>query len=202
MISALFVQKNGIYFGLPNVDPWDKSRDARLYSGPHPVVAHPPCERWCRLSGLVRARWGYEIGDDGGCFESALESVRKFGGVLEHPAWSKAWSHYHLPNPQVSGGWQRDFYGGWVCHIEQSRYGHLAKKATWLYAYRVDLPSLKWGSDPDIKSKAPVSWCGNHTSSFDKRPRIGKSKASATPIEFRDVLILIAESANKRRAGF
>ena len=43
MIAALFVHKGGAYFGLPDVDPWDEARDARLYPGPHPVVAHPPC---------------------------------------------------------------------------------------------------------------------------------------------------------------
>ena len=85
MIAALFVHKNGTYFGLPDVDPWDKARDARKYPGPHPVVAHPPCARWCRLAGLVEKRWGHKKGDDGGCFESALGSVRRWGGVLEHP---------------------------------------------------------------------------------------------------------------------
>lgn len=38
MIAALFVATGGCYFGLPDVDPWDVTRDARLYSGPHPVV--------------------------------------------------------------------------------------------------------------------------------------------------------------------
>jgi hypothetical protein len=28
MVAALFVQTNGVYFGLPNVDPWDIQRDA------------------------------------------------------------------------------------------------------------------------------------------------------------------------------
>lgn len=48
MIAALFVQRGGVYFGLPDVDPWDEQRDARLYAGPLPVVAHPPCQRWGR----------------------------------------------------------------------------------------------------------------------------------------------------------
>ena len=48
LIAALFVAKPGCYFGLPEVDPWDKSRDARLYDADYPVVAHPPCERWGR----------------------------------------------------------------------------------------------------------------------------------------------------------
>lgn len=87
-IAALFVDRAGIYASVPGVDTWDESRDARLYAGPHPVVAHPPCTRWCRLAGLVEARWGYKRGDDGGCFASALASVRKWGGVLEHPAYS------------------------------------------------------------------------------------------------------------------
>lgn len=80
MIAALFVQTNGAYFGLDDVDPWDEARDARKYAGPYPVVAHPPCSRWCRLAGLVEARWGHKRGEDGGCFASALASVRKWGG--------------------------------------------------------------------------------------------------------------------------
>jgi len=57
MVAALYVQANGCYKGLPDVDPWDEVRDARKYDGPYPVVAHPPCSRWCRLAGLVEARW-------------------------------------------------------------------------------------------------------------------------------------------------
>jgi hypothetical protein len=195
MIAALFVQTNGCYFGLPDVDPWDEKRDARKYAGPWPVVAHPPCSRWCRLAGLVEARWGHKRGEDGGCFAAALAAVRKWGGVLEHPAYSDAWAAFGLPVPARSGGWHRGLCGGWTCHVEQGRYGHPAKKATWLYAHGVDtLPSLKWGSDPDTQSKALVSWCGNHTKAFDKRERIGKARASATPPAFRELLISIART--------
>jgi hypothetical protein len=44
VIAALYVETGGCYFGLPDVDPWDQARDARLYAGPWPVVAHPPCQ--------------------------------------------------------------------------------------------------------------------------------------------------------------
>ena len=71
LIAALYVERGGAYCGIPDVDPWDEARDARLYAGPHPVVAHPPCARWCRLAGLVEARWGHKRGEDGGCFEIA-----------------------------------------------------------------------------------------------------------------------------------
>lgn len=194
MIAALFVETGGAYYGLPNVDPWDEARDARLYAGPYPVVAHPPCARWCRLAGLVEARWGYKRGDDGGCFASALESVRRWGGVLEHPAYSDAWPAFGLPVPPSSGGWVYDLWGGATCYIEQGRYGHPAKKATWLYAVGCRLPSLRWGCIPDGESQALVSWCGNHISSGEIRPRVGKEKAAATPLEFRDILIGMAES--------
>jgi hypothetical protein len=195
MIAALFVQTGGCYFGLPNVDPWDIKRDARLYAGPHPVVAHPPCSRWCRLAGLVEARWGHKRGDDGGCFAAALAAVRRWGGVLEHPAYSDAWSAFDLPVPVRSGGWSRGFCGGWVCHVEQGRYGHVAKKATWLYAFGAELPSLRWGSSADGSSIVPVSWCGNKTNRFKLRPRVGKVAASRSPVAFRDLLIAMAESA-------
>lgn len=32
MIAALFVANPGCYIGLPDVDPWDVTRDARKYS--------------------------------------------------------------------------------------------------------------------------------------------------------------------------
>lgn len=197
MVAALFVHRGGAYFGLSGVDPWDEARDARNYDGPHPVVAHPPCSRWCRLAGLVEARWGHKRGEDGGCFAAALKSVRTWGGVLEHPAYSDAWSRFDLPNPPRSGGWVRGLCGGWSAHVEQGRYGHPAKKATWLYAHGIgDPPSLRWGSDPDQQSRALVSWCGNHVKSGEVRPRVGKAAAAATPIEFRDVLLSIARGVS------
>jgi hypothetical protein len=201
MIAALFVARDGAYFGLPHVDPWDEVRDARLYRGPHPVVAHPPCARWCRLAGLVEARYGYRRGDDGGCFASALTSVQRFGGILEHPAWSMAWSAFELPIPPRSGGWIRGIDGGWICHVEQGRYGHPAKKATWLYAFGIDdPPSMRWGLTPDSDSRAIVSWCGNKVRRLPGRPRLRSKEASSTPTEFRDALIAIADKCNRLTA--
>lgn len=194
-VAALFVAKGGCYWDLEGVDPWDESRDARLYAGPWPVVAHPPCSRWCRLAGLVEARWGHKRGEDGGCFASALASVRRWGGVLEHPAYTDAWAAFLLPVPPRHGGWVRGLCGGWTAHVEQWRYGHPAKKATWLYAFGCELPDLRWGFNPDQKSQALVSWCGNRTRADEKRPRVGKSAAAATPLPFRDLLLSMARSA-------
>jgi hypothetical protein len=122
--------------------------------------------------------------------------VRRFGGVLEHPAYSDAWAAFDLPRPPTGGGWVRGICGGWSCYVEQGRYGHPAKKATWLYAFGVPtLPDLAWGLLPDRESKALVSWCGNHTKAGDKRQRVGKKVASSTPPAFRDLLLQIARSA-------
>ncbi len=196
MVAALFVDPKGVYAELPDVDIWDEARDARNYAGPYPVVAHPPCSRWCRLAGLVEARWGHTRGEDGGMFASALESVRRYGGVLEHPAYSDAWAAFGLNRPPTGGGWvNADYEGGWTCYIEQWRYGHPAKKATWLYAHGVELPDLRWGRTLDQSSTALVSWCENRVKSGEVRPRVGKAAASATPEAFRDELVAIAKTS-------
>lgn len=201
MIAALFVQRGGVYYALPDCDPWDEVRDARLYAGPWPVVAHPPCSRWCRLAGLVEARWGHKRGDDGGCFASALASVRRWGGVLEHPAYSDAWAAHDLPAPPTGGGWARDTSGGWSCYVEQGRYGHAAKKATWLYYVGPAAPPpLRWGHVADTESRALVSWCGNHTKRGDVRPRIGKARAAATPPAFAEELVRVARTVSSEWA--
>ncbi len=93
-----------------------------------------------------------------------------------------------------------DLVGGWTCYVEQFRYGHAAKKATWLYANGTDLPPLEWGLLPDNSSTALVSWCGNHVKSGETRPRVGKREASRSPLAFRDLLISIAESARSKAA--
>ena len=193
-IAALFVEADGIYVGLPNVDPWPIERDARKYAGPWPVVAHPPCARWSRLARFCEVRHGLKVGDDGGCFASALAAVRKFGGVIEHPAFSKAWAAFGLPRPETKyRGWTMGLDGGAACYIEQGRYGHVMKKATWLYAYKTALPELRWGYTPDSDGKVSTNqdWRGG----MDKwRNATGYKVANATPIEFRDLLISLARS--------
>lgn len=201
MITALYVQTNGVYFGLPEVDPWDELRDARKYAGPWPVVAHPPCERWGRYwSGGPSAKVRRAKGDDAGCFASALESVRRWGGVLEHPEASAAWGTFGLMVPPKSGGWVvADWFGGWTCCVEQGHYGHRARKATWLYAVRAQLPILRWGpSEARVKLDA-----GFHSAEERRKAarrvgtieRMGKRERAATPDAFRDLLLSIARGA-------
>src|ERR1700680_4051287 len=104
MIAALFVETGGSYFNLDGIDPWDEKRDARTYPGQYPVIAHPPCQRWGRFwHGSTRKPHQFKLGDDDGCFAAALASVRRWGGVLEHPADSRAWSAFILNPPPREG---------------------------------------------------------------------------------------------------
>ena len=193
---ALFVDPDGTYADADCVDCWGEDRDARLYRGPHKVVAHPPCQRWGRFwHGSTRKPHQFRLGEDGGCFASALTSVRNYGGVLEHPAHSKAWAHFGLETPPRAGGWvPADSFGGMTCYVEQGHYGHMARKATWLYAVGVNFPSLRWGQCEQRLHPVAVQKHG-----YEKARRIGmmamvggkdKTKIrNATPPEFRDVLI-------------
>jgi hypothetical protein len=206
MIAALYVQADGVYAGLPEVDIWPEERDARTYAGPWPVVAHPPCQRWGRYwHGSPRKPHQYAKGDDNGCFAAALAAVRRWHGVLEHPAHSHAWDAHSLPWPPAEG-WQMDVHGGWCCRVEQGFYGHGARKASWLYAVGCDLPSLRWGEGEQRLDPVMLERHG-----YEKARRVGlvamaggKRKTeirNATPIPFRDLLLSIAASAILERAA-
>jgi hypothetical protein len=207
-IAALFVETNGCYFGLPNVDTWDEDRDARMYPGPHPVVAHPPCQRWGRFwHGSTRKPHQFKLGDDKGCFASALCSVRAWGGVLEHPADSRAWEHFNLRAPERHTGWWDAGDGiGQTCYVEQGHYGHMSRKPTWLYVARCSLPTMNWSKGAQRLHPVALARYG-----YEKARRIGmtamvggkdKTKIrNATPVEFRDLLLSIAASAHVRKAA-
>lgn len=108
--------------------------------------------------------------------------MRRYGGVLEHPASSNAWPSHGLPRP-VGPAWDAALDGGWVCEVWQSAYGHPARKRTWLYAFGGVPSALRWERHP-----------GTHQiGKFDIiKPTLSGRLASATPPLFRDALIDIA----------
>ena len=211
MIAALYVETDGCYYGLEGVDPWGArglgggrveldGRDARDYAGPHPVVAHPPCKRYGRFAdGGPASKVRLIPGADGGTFKAAIGAVRRFGGVLEHPAHSKAWPWFGIAKPPAGGGWVvADLFGGYTCCVEQGHYGHFARKQTWLYALGVDLPDLVWasvGKTPEEMGYRPGSRGGSNGSlSSSPLSWVPKRRRLETPIEFRDLLLSMARS--------
>jgi hypothetical protein len=193
-VAALYVDPNGVYANLPDVEVWDEVRDARTYQGPWPVVAHPPCNRWGQLARVNHARYGTPLGEDGGCFRAALAAVRRFGGVLEHPAHTLAWPTYGLPHPRP-GSWQQPFDDpGYVTEVSQVAYGHPARKRTWLYLVGEPV-ALDWREPPHTH----VVGAGIHTGESTWAPR--DENSMRTPPAFRDVLLAMARTASGSRAG-
>lgn len=208
-VAALYVADCGPYFDLPHVDPWTERRDARRYAGPHPVIAHPPCQRWGKMwrgqPGNIKRGQVETLGDDGGCFEAALSAVRAYGGVLEHPEHSHAWRVFGLCKPPRKGGWVKaDACGGWTCRVEQGRYGHYAPKPTWLYAANIDhLPDLAWGVTAITDDMFPPEAMAKHGRAYCRKAGLmafrggGKDSPARihTPAPFRDLLIAMAQTA-------
>lgn len=211
-VAALYVETGGSYYGLPGVIPFDEKADARMYDGPHPIVAHPPCQRWGKMwkgqPGNIKRGKVERLGDDGGCFKSALFDVRRFGGVLEHPEHSNAWRVFGINKPPREGGWVKaDDHAGWTCRVEQGQYGHYCPKPTWLLVYGVsydDLPDLRWGVHKVTDDMFPQDKVEKHGIEYCRRAGLmafaggGKDSSARihTPDEFRDILINIARTVN------
>lgn len=170
---------------MADVDAWDAVRDARTYPGPGPVVAHPPCGPWGRLRHLYR-------GTEHDCAPRAVEQVRKFGGVLEHPAGSKLWEHCGLLPPihelpslagkAALGSLSDTAFGG--CHgaytieLDQVEWGHVARKRTWLYLVGVPREALE---APPFPGAQPTHWLSGFRSTTAKTPRRYKQNGCAVP---------------------
>lgn len=165
-----------IYRSIQHVECWGIEQDARHYLGPHPVVAHPPCSTWGRLAHTTKAG----PSNDGGCAEAAIAAVRRWGGVLEHPAWSGIFYRFGLAFPD-----HYDSAGGWTIEVEQGWWGHSAPKPTWLYVVgvdRVDLPAVRPHATGRVKS-------------------LGRKDRSATPPALAAWLVDIARRSRPSTAA-
>lgn len=158
-VSVLYVDPDGPYPGLVR-DWYDETRDATGYDGPNPIVAHPPCGPWGRLRHLSRH-------DDPRHGPHAVELVRRFGGVLEHPRYSQLFRHCGMPHP----GELPDAWGGLTFELSQCDWGHVARKMTWIYVVGAPLSALPLAPP----KREPTHWISGG------RGREGK-KAKTTPV--------------------
>lgn len=185
-VAVLYVDPRGPYPGLVR-DWYDEKRDAKTYAGPWPVVAHPPCGPWGALKHLNRRQ-------DPECGPRAVEQVRAYGGVLEHPAASGLFKHCGMPAP----GELPDAWGGRTIEVCQVDWGHPARKRTWLYIVGACvLP-------PFPPSREPTHWV-----SGGRVPRKGNAggvvppgikvcsaqQRRRTPLAFAQWLLEVARSA-------
>jgi len=181
MIAALYIDPRGPYPSLRHVDAWDATRDARNYDGPDPVVAHPPCANYGALRHLA-------VHDTRDLGFRAMEQVRKFGGVLEHPAFSLL-----LRSPDSPP----DEYGGYTVEVCQCEWGHVARKRTWLYLVGVPRAALE---PPPYPGREPTHWiAGGVHAKRGGRPSNRKAasprQARRTPPLFAEYLVRLAEAA-------
>lgn len=183
MISVLFARKDSIYKTL-DCDVWDADRDAMLWPGGNPLIAHPPCRSWGKLRHFARPREGEQ--------EAALwavQQVRQYGGALEHPCSSLLWQSAGLPHPG-----KRDAFGGFTIWILQWWFGHRAAKATWIYVCGTGPSSI-----PSIPYRMGEA---THTISYSRRvsgtakPEVSKAEREHTPVALARWLITIAERCN------
>lgn len=161
-VAALFTRPDSPYLRL-GCDCFDLARDARTFCGSVPVVAHPPCRGWSRLSHFAKVRPGeLELAP------WAVETVRRVGGVLEHPLASRLWRHMGIERGR------RDRFGGVLVPIQQAAYGHRAPKWTGIYCVRTELrPRLCWGG----------------VGEFVSVERMGRAERERTPFELASDLV-------------
>ncbi len=188
-VAALYIDPRGPYPKMEGVDCWDEKRDARNYDGPHPVVAHPPCGPWSRLKHLSKH-------DDPRCALVAVETVRRVGGVLEHPATSALWKTCGLPMP----GGLPDEFGGRTIEVCQVEWGHVARKRTWLYIVRCSGPV-----SPPFPGREPTHWITGGRGREGKKRKTtpvppgvkvcSRQQARRTPPLFAEWLVSLARSA-------
>lgn len=211
VVAALYVDPLGPYPGMPGVECWGMPgepprqlsllhRDARQYAGPHPVVAHPPCGGWGSLRHLHRK-------GDKDCAPRAVDQVREWGGVLEHPARSLLWRHCDLPLPHCPDDVDR--FGGYSVEVCQVDWGHVARKRTWLYLVRVPRAALE--TPPP---REPTHWASGRRTPYTKPTKRAKpglappgikfcsdQQRRRTPPDFARYLVKLARAAAEARAA-
>jgi len=182
---VLYVDARGPYPEL--VREWyGVERDAKTYAGPLPVVVHPPCGTWGTMRHLSSGKGEKQ---DRTCGPHAVEMVRRWGGVLEHPRGSTLFRAMGLPLP----GELPDRWGGRTIEVAQCDWGHPARKRTWLYIVGArTLPPLPpprepthWASGSRTAPRGPVP-PGMKVCSATQRRR--------TPLEFARFLVALAET--------
>jgi len=189
-VAALFVRADSVYKTMVGVDCYDIDRNALTWPGGCPVVAHPPCRGWGKLFYFAKPAPGeLDLGP------WAVQQVRTYGGVLEHPKDSKLWDACGLPRPG-----QVDAWGGWTLPISQHWWGHRAEKMTWLYIVGSsprDIPTIPLRLGPATHVIARSRMRRKDGRRLRKgmagwRPEVTKAEREHTPPQLAEWLVEVA----------
>lgn len=182
----MFCRSDSIYRTFPEADVYDESRGAFAFAGGVPVVAHPPCRGWGRLRHLSKAPLA-----EHGLALWAVEQVRRYGGVLEHPSGSALWSSGVLP---AIG--EVDAFGGYTIGAHQRDFGHLAEKRTLLYICGVEPGRL-----PAMPLELGYPTHCVHTSKRGSARRLlylSQKAIESTPVSFARWLLSVAKLTKRK----
>lgn len=161
-IPVLFTRSSTSPYLALGCDCYDIHRNALTWPGGRPAIYHPPCRSWGRLAHFAKPRDGERE-----LARWAMDRVRSYGGIVEHPIDSRLWEESSCL------GWGiRDNFGGVLVPVSQSAFGHRAPKYTGLYMVGIDIPAVP----------APKQ----HTTIVK---RMGRAERERTPTEFARWLV-------------
>ena len=128
-VAACFVRVDSVYKRLLPGRTYDIHKPAYLLPVGVKAIYHPPCRAWGNYAHLAKPRPGEK---DLALW--AMDRVRRFGGILEHPKTSRLWQ-YLMPGDNTVA-------------INQCDFGHGALKPTLLFYNRL-------GAMPPLPSPRP-----------------------------------------------
>jgi len=119
-----------------------------------------------------------------------VAQVKAYGGVLEHPANSLLWKECGLPtpDPHLASDWTQP--DSFTIEVDQCRWGHRARKRTWIYCVGVDRALLEL---PPWREPTHVMGVSLHKGRT--KPCLPKKERHLTPPAFAEWLVNLARSA-------
>jgi len=183
-VAALYVRADSIY-KKKCIECYDIERDARIYAGPYPVIAHPPCRAWGHLKGLAKPRPGEKD-----LALLAVQQVFEYGGVLEHPSGSSLFKE-----PRLLSTLGPDTF---FMSVNQHWWGHKAEKRTLLYISGItpkQMPAVSLSLDAITHVVVSSRFKSGRRKSL---PELSKAARERTPDRFAEWLIQVALLCRKK----
>lgn len=182
--AVLFASKNSIYKTFEEADVYDIDRNALSFNSSIPIIAHPPCRSFSRLSHFSNPT-KEELIYPAFCLLKIYEN----GGIFEHPAFSKVFDIYNLPKP----GHKNKF--GFTISIDQRWFNLPVIKNTWLFISGCSINEIP----PTTLNFNAIEYQWSPNKNKNKLKHLPKSFRAKTTIEFASYLISIIDIILKNK---